>query len=177
MPWLRDYMNSQIAEVVANADLDAAALAQMLRDGIAKIGESIRGESEVSIIDLVQTPAQREIVDRITAAMSLVEGHAEVVMDGVGPEVIPSVEAIRAKFTVRRRAQGFDGMLRRLLGLDAKMRQYRDGSAFCRAVIEAVGMDGFNRVWTSPETLPTRAEITDPRAWLARVHPQPIDAN
>jgi putative hydrolase len=109
--------------------------------------------------------------------MSLVEGHAEVVMDGVGPEVIPSVEAIRAKFTVRRRAQGLDGVLRRLLGLDAKMRQYQDGSAFCRSVIDAVGMDGFNRVWTSPETLPTRDEITDPRAWLARVHRQPIAAD
>ena len=177
VPWLRDYMNSQVSEVVSHADLDTAALAQMLRDGIAKIGESIRGESEVSIIDLVQTPAQREIVDRITAAMSLIEGHAEVVMDGVGPDVVPSVEAIRAKFTVRRRAQGFDGVLRKLLGLDAKLRQYRDGSAFCRAVIDAVGMDGFNQVWTSPETLPTREEIADPQAWLARIHPRPIAAD
>ena len=53
------------------------------------------------------------------------------------------------------------------------MRQYRDGAAFCRAVIDQVGMDGFNRVWTSPETLPTRAEIHDPALWLARVHGTP----
>jgi uncharacterized protein (DUF2342 family) len=32
-------------------------------------------------------------------------------------------------------------------------------------------MDGFNAVWTSPETLPTRAELSDPDAWIARVHP------
>ena len=27
----------------------------------------------------------------------------------------------------------------------------------------------FNKVWTSPETLPTRDEITSPRSWLERV--------
>ena len=64
----------------------------------------------------------------MTAVMSLLEGHADVVMDGVGPEVIPTVETIRAKFTVRRQGQGFDKIIRKLLGLDAKMRQYRDGA-------------------------------------------------
>ncbi len=172
VPWLREYLNTQIHEVVANTDLDTAALAQMVRDGFTKVAESLRGESEISIIDLVQTPAQREIVDRITAVMSLLEGHADVVMDSVGPEVIPSVELIRSKFTVRRQGQGLDRIVRRLLGLDAKMRQYRDGAAFCNAVIDAVGMDGLNRVWTSPEALPTRAEIADPQLWLARVHPE-----
>jgi uncharacterized protein (DUF2342 family) len=36
-------------------------------------------------------------------------------------------------------------------------------------VVEEAGMAGFNKVWTSPETLPTREEITNPAAWLARV--------
>ena len=126
----------------------------------------------MSIIDLVQTPAQRETVDRVTAVMSLLEGHADVVMDGVGPEVIPTVETIRAKFTVRRQGQGFDKIIRKLLGLDAKMRQYRDGAKFCRAVMAEVGMSGLNKVWTSPETLPTSAEISNPRLWLTRMHPE-----
>ena len=56
------------------------------------------------------------------------------------------------------------------------MRQYRDGAAFCQAVIARVGMDGLNKVWTSPNTLPTRAEIADPEIWLARVHPEPAAA-
>ena len=53
------------------------------------------------------------------------------------------------------------------------MRQYRDGAAFCRKVIDQVGMTGLNQVWTSPETLPTKAEIADPAQWLARVHASP----
>lgn len=173
VPWLREYLNGQIHEVVATTELDAAAVAQMLAEAVRKIGEALRGEAEVSIVDLVQTPAQRVIVDRITAVMSLLEGHADVVMDSVGPEVIGTVQQIRAKFTVRRQGQGFDKVIRKLLGLDAKMRQYRDGAAFCRAVIDTRGMDGFNRVWTSPDTLPTREEIRDPSRWLARVPGQP----
>jgi coenzyme F420 biosynthesis associated uncharacterized protein len=173
VPWLRGYLNAQIERVVDSAELDPSVISQMLRDGVKRVIEVLSGNQEFSIIDLVQTPAQKETVDIITAVMSLLEGHADVVMDGVGPEVIPSVATIRSRFTVRREGQGFDKVIRKLLGLDAKMRQYRDGAAFCRAVIERVGMAGLNRVWTSEETLPTRAEITDPALWLARVHPEP----
>ena len=172
VPWLRQHMNELIAEVVSSADLDSAALAGMVRDAIRNILDAMREGRELSIIDLVQTPAQRATVDRITAVMSLLEGHADVVMDGVGPDVIGSIEMIRAKFNVRRQGQGFDKVIRRLLGLDAKMRQYRDGAEFCRQVIAAVGMDGFNRVWTSPETLPSKAEILAPTTWVSRVHPE-----
>jgi coenzyme F420 biosynthesis associated uncharacterized protein len=172
VPWLRDYLTDQVAQVVDSTDLDPMVLLQMLANAVRRIIEALGRNEEISIVDLVQTPGQREIVDRITAVMSLLEGHADVVMDGVGPEVIGSVEQIRAKFTVRRQGQGFDKVIRKLLGLDAKMRQYRDGAAFCRVVISKVGMDGLNKVWTSPNTLPTRAEINDPEIWLARMHPE-----
>jgi len=172
VPWLRDHMNALIEDVVANTELDGNVLADMIRNAVVRITEAIRTGEELSIVDLVQTPAQRETVAKITAVMSLLEGHADYVMDQVGPEVIPTVAQIRAKFTVRRQGQGFDKVIRKLLGLDAKMRQYRDGAAFCRQVIDGVGMAGFNRVWESPESLPTRAEIADPQLWLARVHPR-----
>src|SRR5215212_1039212 len=172
VPWLRGYLNDQIARIVDSAELDPAVVAQMLRDALKRVIDAVSHNQEVSIIDLVQTPAQREMVERVTAIMSLLEGHADVVMDSVGPEVIPTVETIRAKFTVRRQGQGFDKIIRKLLGLDAKMRQYRDGAAFCRAVLKETGMAGLNRVWTSPETLPTAAEIADPKLWLARVQPE-----
>ena len=78
---------------------------------------------------------------------------------------------IRRRFTERRKGGGvLDRLLRTLLGIDAKVRQYEQGAAFTRHVVGAVGMDGFNAVWTSPETLPTRAEIKDPQAWVRRVH-------
>ncbi len=85
--------------------------------------------------------------------------------------MVPSVEVIRARFAERRKGGGLlDRLLRTLLGVEAKVRQYAEGSAFTRQVIDSVGMTGFNAVWTSPETLPTRAEIADPALWLRRVH-------
>ncbi|GAB3920864.1 hypothetical protein GCM10011575_17240 [Microlunatus endophyticus] len=170
VPWLRDYLNSQVQEIVGAADLDPAAVLEMIKNAVSTIGEAIRGNKEFSIVDLVQTPDQRATVERITAVMSLLEGHADVVMDSVKPDVIKSIETIRARFDVRRQSQGLDRIVRKLLGLDAKMRQYRDGARFCNRVIERVGMDGFNKVWSNPQTLPTPAEIADPDLWVARNH-------
>ncbi len=123
------------------------------------------------MLDLVQTPAQKAVVDRLTALMTLMEGHADYVMDAVGPQVVPSVEEIRRKFNRRREnANPVERVIRKLLGIDLKMRQYSEGNKFVTAVVERIGMEGFNKIFTSAETLPTLSEITDPDAWIRRVH-------
>lgn len=171
VPWLRQHLLDQMSGLIESTELDPQKLARMMRDGIESVGRLLRGDSEVSLIDILQSGEQKVVVERLTAVMSLLEGHADVVMDGVGPDVVPSVKAIRAKFTVRRAgASPLDMMIRRLLGFDAKMRQYRDGAAFVRGVTEKVGLDGFNAVWTNPDTLPSKDEIADPAAWVTRVH-------
>jgi len=178
VPWLRDHIEGEIQAFLGETDIDPGALLERLREAAQSLagakpeGEEGEDDGGRSLVDLVQTPAQREILGRLTAVMSLLEGHADFVMDGVGPEVVPSVAEIREKFQ-KRRASGagrLDQALRRLLGLDAKLRQYRDGERFVSAVVEEVGMDGFNRVWTSPNTLPTKQEIAKPADWIARVH-------
>ena len=119
---------------------------------------------------LVKDPRQREVLDRVTAVMSLVEGHAEYVMDGVGPDVVPSVRTLRKRFAQRRNGRGpIDRVLRRLLGLEQKMQQYADGRVFVAGVVDLVRMDGFNQVWAGPENLPLKDELTDPARWVTRV--------
>jgi coenzyme F420 biosynthesis associated uncharacterized protein len=177
VPWLRDHIEGEIQSFLAETEVDPATLLERLREAAQSFTGS-RPDGEAgdtggrSIVELIQTPAQREILSRLTAVMSLLEGHADYVMDGVGPHVVPSVAEIREKFQ-KRRASGagrLDQALRKLLGLDAKLRQYRDGERFVRAVVDEAGMDGFNRIWTSPNTLPTKAEIVKPADWIARVH-------
>jgi len=169
--WMRDHMRSLLDEFVEATDLDASALSSLVTDGLGEAIRIARGDSDASLADLFQNERQREIVDQLTGIMSLLEGHADVVMDGVGPEVIPTVAEIRRKFTQRRKGAGtFDRLLRRLLGLDAKMRQYRDGAAFVREVNEKVGLSGFNAVWAEPANLPSKSEILDPSSWVTRVH-------
>lgn len=176
VPWLRDHLQGEIQSFLAATDVDPGTVVERLREAVQTLAggrpEGEEGEPAPSLVELVQTPEQREVLARLTAVMSLLEGHADYVMDGVGPQVVPSVAEIREKFQ-QRRARGasrLDLALRRLLGLDAKLRQYRDGERFVRAVVDQVGMDGFNRVWTSPNTLPTKAEIAAPADWIARVH-------
>ena len=171
VPWMREHIHGEIGRLVGAVDLDPAKVAGMLGEALKRVGDVFRGDEDVSLMDLFSTPEQQVVMDRLTGVMSLLEGHADVVMDGVGPKVIPSVDEIRRKFNQRRKGTSYlDRVLRRLLGLDAKMAQYRDGAAFVRATVDAVGMDGFNAVWAGPENLPTKAEIGDPAVWVRRVH-------
>ena len=104
---------------------------------------SIRSEENPDgIIGALQTPEQKAVFDRLTAIMSLLEGHADVVMDEVGPQAIPTVRSIRAAFQQRRAdgTTGWEGLLRRLLGMDLKARQYAQGAPFVRAVLADGGM-------------------------------------
>ena len=164
--WLWGCVTDEVPSYLRAVDPDAGSAIGRIVTGLRQ-----RAKGEGGLIDLMQTEEQRAILDRLTALMSLLEGHADVVMDAVGPQVVPSVDLIRQRFDVRRQQAGtLDGALRRLLGLDAKLRQYVEGAAFVRAVVDRVGMQDFNAVWTSPETLPRPGEIADPQAWIARVH-------
>ncbi len=170
VPWMREHMRREIDTVLEGAPVELGdLLGRLLTAGREAV--NVTRPDGPSLLDLVQTPEQREGVDRLSAVMALLEGHADVVMDDVGPDVVPTVATIRARFEQRRdSAIGLSRVLRRLLGLEAKMRQYRDGAAFVRAVQGRVGVEGFNAVWARPEHLPSPAEISDPTAWVARVH-------
>lgn len=174
VPWLRGYFTDEVRSFVLASDLDAGALLGRLKDAANAVRGTATGDDDekLSVIEALQSPEQRAILQRLQALMSLVEGHGDFVMDGVGPAVVPTQAFIRERFQQRRAgASPVDRLVRKLLGLDLKMRQYAEGAAFVRHVVKAVGMPGFNAVWTSPETLPTADEIKHPRRWIDRVQP------
>jgi coenzyme F420 biosynthesis associated uncharacterized protein len=169
--WLRGYVQAQMTNFLLASDLDAATIVGRLRSAAEAVTGALRGgeEDADSLIEAIQTPAQREILDRLTCVMTLVEGHGDYVMDAVGPSVVPSVADIRAKFNSRRGSGGrLEQTVRRILGIDLKMKQYAQGAKFVATVVREAGMATFNRVWTSPETLPTRDELAAPVRWLER---------
>ena len=177
VPWLRGYFSGEVTKFLSGMDDSAASALNRLPEVIKQarrrsLDGSGTSAGPVALMELLQSDEQREVFDRLISLSTLLEGHADFVMDDVGPSVVPSVEVIRSRFTERRRGGGLlDRVLRTLLGVDAKVKQYAAGAAFTRHVVGEVGMAGFNTVWTSPETLPKRAEITDPDAWLRRVRP------
>jgi coenzyme F420 biosynthesis associated uncharacterized protein len=172
VPWMRGYFLGEVQAFVDASQNGGEHILERLRRGVATMSDALRDpDSRSSVLDIVQTPAQKAVLDRLTALMTLLEGHAEFVMDGVGPEVIPTVESIRSKFNQRREGGNpLEKAIRRILGIDVKMRQYAEGRKFVHGVVERVGMDGFNRIFSSPLTLPRLDELGDPDAWVARVH-------
>ena len=176
VPWLKPHLESEIAEFVDATDLTPDVLRERLQDVLRSLADAVRGgegDSE-GLMALIRDPAQRAVLDRVTAVMSLVEGHAEYVMDGVGPDVVPTVQTLRKRFAQRRKGRGpLDRVLRRLLGLEQKMKQYAEGRVFVGGVIDLVGMEGFNRVWEGPENLPRLEELTAPAQWVERVIGRP----
>lgn len=172
-PWLREHMLQQIDDLsghlLGNVDSlmeRATAAARSLKDRTAPGNTPGRG----AILDLLQDPEEKAAISHLTAVMSLLEGHANVVMDAVDAGIVPSVKTIRQRFNDRGKDRGvIEKFIRSLLGLDAKMRQYSDGARFVRAVVDVAGMEGFNRVWESADHLPTEPEIHDAKLWLERM--------
>ncbi|HSO30274.1 MAG TPA: zinc-dependent metalloprotease [Candidatus Sulfomarinibacteraceae bacterium] len=167
-PWLRPYLAERLERQLAMVSGSASTLG---RDALRAVGRALRGEaSGEHWMELLMTPEQRAIFRETQAVMSLLEGFSDYVMDEVGKGLVPDVERISRLFHERReRRTGFERAVLRLTGMDLKLEQYRRGERFVRAVAEARGRSALDRIWASPLTLPTTAEIDAPRAWIARV--------
>lgn len=171
-PWLREYLLEQITEMIGQTvagSTPARALTQLW--DIAKVlYRAYRGQEGPGIVDVTMAPEQRDQLAAITTVMSILEGHADVMMDSVDDSVVPDTASLRKKFEQRRGGlTGRERVVRSIFGLDTKLAQYRDGADFVRAVIEQSDVETFNQVWTGRESLPTADEFTNPGQWIARV--------
>lgn len=175
-PWLPDYMSQSLGVLTRDAGDDLGQVVGRLAEYARNRGnpESEADANSAGILGLVravQSEPQRHALDQLLVLGTLLEGHADHVMDAVGPMAVPSVATIRRRFDERRHRKQppLQRLLRALLGLDAKLSQYTRGKAFVDHVVGRVGMARFNAIWTGPETLPLPIEIEEPRRWIDRV--------
>jgi coenzyme F420 biosynthesis associated uncharacterized protein len=177
VPWLREHLSGLMREYLSTVDVriergSAGGLPSM--PDLSRLVETFR---EGGLAALVQTREQRGLMERAQATMAVVEGYSEHVMDEIGRDVIPDHEKLRKAMDARRRSRSApQRIIERLLGFDVKLRQYELGKRFSDAVAASAGIDGLNRVWESPEALPTAQELEAPEAWLDRVGPAPAAA-
>lgn len=173
-PWLSQYMSETLGVLTADRGDDfgqvAARLAQFVKDR-RTLDPEPNTAGVLGFLRAVQSEPQRAALDRLLMLGTLLEGHADHVMDAVGPAVVPSVHLIRRRFDDRRQRKQppLQRVLRALLGVDAKLSQYTRGKKFVDHVVGRVGMARFNAVWSGPETLPLPAEIENPQQWIDRV--------
>ena len=163
VPWMQGYFIDLIKEMIGAEKLPGRAYPWRF---IQVINAAIRNDDS-SVIELVQSDDQVGIYRKIVALLTLLEGHADFVMDQGGPDLVPSVSEIRRKFELRRDSN--KKLLTRLLGMNEKLMQYRKGEAFVRNCVTEMGIADFNVVWASSENLPTMAEIEDPASWRKRM--------
>jgi coenzyme F420 biosynthesis associated uncharacterized protein len=170
VPWLRDHLGSLLRDYLATVEVRVERPGKGGLPALPDVPKLVESFREGGLIALVQSPEQREIMDRLQSVMCVIEGYSEHVMDAVGEDVLPQYAGLREAMNRRRRNRSApERMLQRLLGLDLKMRQYELGKQFCDAVAERHGVALLNRVWDGPEALPTAAELDDPDAWAARI--------
>jgi coenzyme F420 biosynthesis associated uncharacterized protein len=152
-PWLREHLDSQVDALVGMA----------VRSSTPRRLQRLRAVT-------IGAPTQWDLVRRMQATMSLIEGHGNLVMNLVGRRTLPSFADLEAAY---RRRGGERGPLERLLwrvtGLEMKLEQYTVGERFARAVHDRYGMDVLNRAWDGPETLPRPDELGSPDRWHRRV--------
>jgi coenzyme F420 biosynthesis associated uncharacterized protein len=169
VPWLREYLADTLRELLAAVEVrvkPSAALKLPNRDDLKGLVEAVR---EGGFLTVVLGEERRVLIDRVQATMSLIEGHAEHVMDVVGGELIASLPELRATLE-RRRAERptLWRLFEKLLGLDLKLRQYETGKRFCDEVVRLGGPRALDAAWRAPTQIPTLAELDKPELWLER---------
>lgn len=170
-PWLREHLAGLLSELIEGLQVSLGTGGGLPRlPGLSEVTGVLERARRGELMRLTLGEERWRLVERMQAAMSLIEGHAEHVMDAVGAEVIPSLPRLRAALDRRREHRGLPWrVLERLLGLELKMRQYQTGRAFCDAVVANGGPPALALAWSGPETLPTPAELAEPSLWIARV--------
>jgi coenzyme F420 biosynthesis associated uncharacterized protein len=177
VPWLREHLRGLIREYLETVEVRIDSGAAGGLPSLPSPAEFVEAFREGGLAALVQTQEQRDLMNRIQAAMAVIEGYAEYVMDALGPELLPAYAGLREAMERRRHSRSApERVLGRLLGLDVKMRQYELGRSFCEAVAGEGGMETLNRVWDSPGALPNLHELQRPPDWLARTTPAPSPA-
>jgi len=186
-PWLRGHLGGMLRDLIEGLQVTLGGRSAGRRQGEATgkaaaedprrpklpdpgellelLDRARRGE----LLRLALGEDRWQLVERMQAAMSLIEGHAEHTMDAVGAEVLPSLPRLRTALNRRREARPLPWrVLERLLGLELKLRQYEIGRRFCDAVVADGGPRALAGAWSEPAALPTMDELQQPGKWLRR---------
>ena len=186
-PWLGPYLSDSmrmvigaVVEAVYGGADGAGGTSPRGRGSLPRRGRAVRLAARAGrgrVLESLMNVTDRAEVASLAAALTFLEGHAEVVLDDVHPNRMPSVHRLRAVLSRSRAADGGIGpgpglgslLLHRLMGLEAKEAQYADGAAFVRSVVTRIGHEGLNAVWADPGLLPTPAELARPDVWVRRI--------
>lgn len=168
VPWLKGYFLSLVEGLVETSEPEEGRM-QRLREEMQRAARDGRPVvDERGLMGLLATPQQRDLIDRVQALMSLLEGHGHVVMDRIGARELVTQHRMARVLKMRRKDPRMSAFLR-LTGLEMKMKQYEQGERFILGIERLAGFAALDHAWEGPDALPTLGEIRNPERWLARV--------
>lgn len=168
-PWLADHLRSLMDRYLAGSRVDGAALAE-IAPRLPKAIAEVKASGDLSpLLQTVLTEEQAAVIDEAQGLMSLLEGHGNASMFlAATDELIADPDGVREALAARR-SDVTSKVLTAVAGMEMKRRQYREGEAFVREVVDLAGITGLNRAFVAPDHLPRGDEVSDPAGWLARV--------
>jgi coenzyme F420 biosynthesis associated uncharacterized protein len=167
--WLPGHIQGLLDEFLGSVEVDTEALRRIGTRAQALVRKVVAGET-VELMDFLIGPEQRQVVDRMQATMSVLEGHGEFVMHQLGRRMVPGHDRMHRVLHDRRLSPGrTDRVLQQVLGLRQKLDQYALGEHFVHQLHDQGGMALVNRLFEAPANLPTLDEVRAPGRWLERV--------
>lgn len=169
VPWMQDYFLQLVQEGASMLKTDPAQAMEGLRRALNEVRQGRNPFEEAGVIGALATPDQREVIQKLQALMSILEGHGELVMNQAVSSAVPEAEAFHRVLTERRKQRSvLSKAFYQLIGLEAKLSQYSKGAAFLQEVQNSGGRELLSRLWEGPEWMPSLSELNQPSAWLKR---------
>ena len=169
VPWLRPYYLSLVNDLLGAIDPDPKRVVRALQAALEEMRNGRNPLDDGGLVALLATPEHRGIIAKVQSLMTLLEGHGNRVMNELGASHVQGQARMARVLETRRQSTGMTGLLHKLVGLEAKLRQYEVGEAFVAAIEAEAGPRAVDAAWRGPEWLPTADELEQPSAWLARV--------
>lgn len=172
VPWMRPHFLALVERSIGSIDPDPKRFLEALKRAVDQMRDGRNPLDDGGLVALLAGPEQHAVLRQVQGLMSLLEGHGDVTMNRAGRGLVPSADRFhRTLHDRRQQVSGPAKILQKLIGLEAKMKQYAQGEHFIERVEDAGGPDLLNAVWQSPDQLPDLEEIRDPDAWIRRIRP------
>jgi putative hydrolase len=163
VPFTTEHLRRLLEAEAAGIDFDPNQLTGLMgMTDPAQIQEAVAGE----LGELFGGEETQQARAETEAYLGLLAGYARLLTERSTQELLPNLSALRqARDSERAPAEApvpFGPT-------SPSSEAIQQGREFCLEVERRYGPDELSRMWTSPDRMPTRAEMADPVAWAARV--------
>src|SRR5690554_1725576 len=167
--WLRLQFMSSITKSASGIGIDTDRLEDLASGFDPSNPQDLQNAMASGALIRPKSDSQLTALERLETTLALVEGWVDVVTAQATAR-LPKSSAV-AETVRRRRAAGgpAESAFSTLVGLELRPRRLREAAAMWQAVTDAVGTEQRDALWSHPDLVPTKEDIDDPQALIARL--------